>query len=1119
MFPRALAALLVLFLAPCAAAADAPRLMVPSGHGSTIVSVVSTSDGRWTLSASSTGEIKLWDAVEGKEMASTIVGKNAGEGVVGLLPRNAREIYAVSRRTIQLIEVPSLKLLTSIESPDEIYTASVSVDGEAVYLGGAAKNKRYIFTLRRARYPVRPTWEQSIGGHPESGGEGLSPRVSTDGKYAIYREGFAFEVMDLAAKQIVQTVPGYDAANKEVDFGAGWTADNLLAHYRFANGRSKSPMELSLYEPATVRKVATHTLPGATEINQAGIPGEETIFYGRDGFYAVRGESLEGPYKTGGVFTAGAFSPDKRRVTIAASEEDGGDTKAYQLRTFDRAKGSLSNRWSPSSVEAKIFKTSRSGNAVFLGDKERLAKIILFEQGGAQVVPISHPVEFDADFYADGENLIVNSGRHERVQTVLKTRTGAVVTQTNLPFCSVSRGGNARFLLSPSGRYLADFRIGDSVIEIQEVGTGRVVHTLQNGYYVYEEPAVPCAFSPDESSFVYFTSNKGEDSGYRLNCFSLETGAMLWKTVRGAVVGGLRFSPDGSILFVVNAHKDAYADVHALVAKTGAEYAAPIPFRPAPTYSYRPAFSNDGTRVAYPSGKDVLVFDLKTGDLKAKLSDGAQNAAQVGFLNDNQVLSLSQDGALRLWGIAKQELLGTMTFSKEGAEWAFVHPSGRFEATAASQEQMYFVQGEKRAPLSAYFEAFYTPGLIGQILAGETIRPPTVELQNLIEPPSISLKLAGAARNLTVEDAPEAVSTETVTLAIAADSPGSSVSEIRLFHNGKRIETKTRNLVVEDDDGKADAKPLSPAAKHERITVTLVPGENVFRAIALNAQRTESQPAELALEFTPAKDSAPVAGRSGGGLQLHLLIVGINTYRNPKYNLNYAVPDADAVKTAIQQSSGSIFSKVNVTTLFNETATRTAVLEAFKAIASASGPKDVFVFYYAGHGVMTSEPKPEFFLVPHEVTQLYGADETLREKAVSSADILAYSQQISAQKQLFLLDACQSAGALQSVATRGAAEEKAVAQLARASGTHWITASGSEQFATEFEKLGHGTFTYALLQGLAGKADSGDGRVTVNELKAWLETEVPELTKTHKGTPQYPASYGFGQDFPVAVVK
>ena len=100
---------------------------------------------------------------------------------------------------------------------------------------------------------------------------------------------------------------------------------------------------------------------------------------------------------------------------------------------------------------------------------------------------------------------------------------------------------------------------------------------------------------------------------------------------------------------------------------------------------------------------------------------------------------------------------------------------------------------------------------------------------------------------------------------------------------------------------------------------------------------------------------------------------------------------------------------------------------------------------------------------------------------------------------------------------RGAAEEKAIAQLARSSGTHWLTASGSEQFATEFAQLGHGAFTYALLEGLSGRADTGDGRITVNELKAFLESEVPEITQKHKGTPQFPSSYGFGQDFPVVI--
>ena len=105
------------------------------------------------------------------------------------------------------------------------------------------------------------------------------------------------------------------------------------------------------------------------------------------------------------------------------------------------------------------------------------------------------------------------------------------------------------------------------------------------------------------------------------------------------------------------------------------------------------------------------------------------------------------------------------------------------------------------------------------------------------------------------------------------------------------------------------------------------------------------------------------------------------------------------------------------------------------------------------------------------------------------------------------------------IAMRGAAEEKAIAQLARSTGSHWLTASGSEQFAAEFSQLGHGVFTYALLQGLKGGAANGDKQITVNELKAYLEIQVPELSQKYKGSPQYPASYGYGNDFPIEVIK
>ena len=63
------------------------------------------------------------------------------------------------------------------------------------------------------------------------------------------------------------------------------------------------------------------------------------------------------------------------------------------------------------------------------------------------------------------------------------------------------------------------------------------------------------------------------------------------------------------------------------------------------------------------------------------------------------------------------------------------------------------------------------------------------------------------------------------------------------------------------------------------------------------------------------------------------------------------------------------------------------------------------------------------------------------------------------------------------------------------------------------------TFTAQDLEALSGKADSGDKKITVKEIDAYLQDTVPTTTQKYKGTPQYPASYGKGNDFPILLVK
>lgn len=171
-------------------------------------------------------------------------------------------------------------------------------------------------------------------------------------------------------------------------------------------------------------------------------------------------------------------------------------------------------------------------------------------------------------------------------------------------------------------------------------------------------------------------------------------------------------------------------------------------------------------------------------------------------------------------------------------------------------------------------------------------------------------------------------------------------------------------------------------------------------------------------------------------------------------------------------------------------------------IKKQSKPEDVVVVYYAGHGVMSEEEIPRFYLALHGVTQLYGDSTTLSKEGISQEELRQISYQIKARKQVFVLDACQSGGMVEALVSRGAAEERAIAQLSRSTGTFWLVASGSEQFAGEIKQLGHGIFTYAILEGIQGKGDNGDKKITIQELGAYLNDRVPELAKQYRQAAQ-----------------
>ena len=426
-----------------------------------------------------------------------------------------------------------------------------------------------------------------------------------------------------------------------------------------------------------------------------------------------------------------------------------------------------------------------------------------------------------------------------------------------------------------------------------------------------------------------------------------------------------------------------------------------------------------------------------------------------------------------------------------GNDYAFVTPDGRMDGTPGAIEKLQWVKGDQKIPLSATYDQMYTPNLMSQVFSN-TLQENTVNLETIVKytpeikitNPKTEFKASSSALSVTCE----------------LKENGDEIKQVRIYVNDKLVSDETRGMKA--------------AGNTVTYNVTLLPGINSVKAVAITKNGYQSGAAEVSVTYTGAVAES----------RLFVLAVGIDKYKNPAYNLNFAVADASAVVERIKSSGAGIFKTINIYNYQNESAKRDSILSGFDKIAAQAQPQDAFVLFYAGHGVMsegTPETPKDFYLVLQNVTQIYGKDDLLKAQGISAAELREFSKKITAQKQVVFLDACQSGAAVETFAMRGVAEEKAILQLARSTGSYLIASTGSEQFATEFKELGHGVFTYAILQGLNCNADGSekDKKVTIKELEAYLNDNIPTLTEKYHGNVQYPKSWSKGMDFPIAICK
>lgn len=460
--------------------------------------------------------------------------------------------------------------------------------------------------------------------------------------------------------------------------------------------------------------------------------------------------------------------------------------------------------------------------------------------------------------------------------------------------------------------------------------------------------------------------------------------------------------------------------------------------------------------------------ESKEGDLKLQV-----------FKTNNMVLFDKKTG---------KELAQFILFTD--GEWIVITPEGYYNASPNGDKHLNVRIGNKVYGIENYREAFYRPDLVKLALAGKSLEGYK------------TLADAGTPPVVEIINTPEKTDKEEIKVTVKLTDTGSGIGDIRLYLNETAV-------LVDSARGIKVTPKAGEKSIFKTYTVKLLNGENIIKAVAFNGDNT--------MQSNPAVHKV-IASISIKKPSMYAVVIGINEYKNPKLTLKYAVADAKLFAETISQIAKPLFEKVEVKLLTTKEETTKdnikKTLEDYKKLNS----EDVFVFYVASHGTVD---EGEYFLITSNVGSL--STFKLKEDALTQAELKELIANVPSTKKFIVIDTCNAGKlgeALQmAMLTRGMSEETAVKILSKAVGSTIISASTSLQEALEGYQ-GHGLFTYVLVEGMKGRADTDrDGFIKTLELASYVDSEVPALAEKIFKRAQYPTATPIGQSFPLGKIR
>lgn len=274
-----------------------------------------------------------------------------------------------------------------------------------------------------------------------------------------------------------------------------------------------------------------------------------------------------------------------------------------------------------------------------------------------------------------------------------------------------------------------------------------------------------------------------------------------------------------------------------------------------------------------------------------------------------------------------------------------------------------------------------------------------------------------------------------------------------------------------NDDSEGEGGRTSTNSRID--TVLAEDGEYVISASSYRPG--ETGPYRLTLAQSPG---LPRQAGVSAGPRVIALLVGVSDYERTS---DLANTDDDATELYEDLRRAGMLHPASIA-LTNSEATTKAVSDAFRRIAAASGPNDLFVFLFSGHGDQVD--------VPVSAAELDGRAETIElyDAPMTDAQLAPLFAGVRSRMSMLVIDACY-AGGFRSLVNR----PNVVGMF---SSEEDLTSLVASRFQAG------GFLSYFLRAGITGEADDdGDRIVTAGELSTYVrrrfrrEGDVPATTR------------------------